>query len=124
MGGLKLNNPKSAGDLDEGEYEDIRVSHVDWDLTEDTIVARAQFGNFDNDTGAWTPGVLPTQDVLIRDGIPDGTTLYTIIFDETFKKGGDTNTERFLEMVTTAVAINLGVIGTAIKPGKSGKKKI
>lgn len=124
MGGLKLNNPKSAGDLDEGEYADIRVSHVEWDLTEDTLVARTQFGNFDDDTGVWTPGILPTQDVIIRDGIPEGTNLYSLIFDESFKKGGDTNMERFLEMVTSAAAITLGVIGTSIKPGKSGKKKI
>jgi hypothetical protein len=130
MGGIHLDTAKDAGDLDANDYTDVRVSHVEWSLASNILRAAYQLGSFDDVTGAFTPGILPQKFFTVQDGVgPDGepdpaVTDYTDFFDETFKEGADTNAERFLEMLTNILSLRLGLPGTAVKPGKSGKKKI
>lgn len=125
MGGIRLTAPKDAGDLDANDYQDVRVSRVEWDLLTDQLSVNYQLGNFDDATGEWTPGVLEQKYFAIRDGAPSESDAdYSDFFGETFKTGSDTNAERFLEMITNIISLRLGLPGTAVKPGKSGKKKV
>ena len=130
MGGIHLTTPKDAGDLDAVDYSDLRVTNLNWNLREDRLVATYQLGNFDDVTGEFVPGILPPAPFIIQDGFnqqgePDPTVDdYTVFFDETSKQGSDTNAERFVEMVTNLLSLRLGLPGAALKPGKSGKKKI
>lgn len=130
MGGIRLTTAKDAGDLDASDYSDVRVTHVNWNLREDRIGVTYQLGVFDDVTGEFTPGVLQPQLFQIWDGKDqqgnDDPTVddYTVFFGETFKTGADTNCERFLEMATNLISLRLGLPGAAVKPGRSGKKKI
>lgn len=130
MGGIHLDTPKDAGDLDPNDYTDIRVSKVAWNLVNDLLEVTYQLGAFDDVSGEWTPGILGPRIFRVvdgedQDGNPDpAITDYTDFFDETFKTGSDTNAERFLEMLTNIISLRLGLPGAAVKPGKSGKKKI
>lgn len=130
MGGIRLTTAKDAGDLDPNDYTDVRVSKVSWNLVTDSLEVVYQLGSFDDVTGEWTAGVLGPDVFRVIDGAEqDGTpnpaiTDYTDFFEETFKQGSDTNAERFLEMLTNIISLRLGLAGAAVKPGKSGKKKI
>jgi hypothetical protein len=130
MGGIHLDTAKDAGDLDSNDYTDVRVTTVSWSLQANIVNATYQLGSFDDVTGEFTPGILPEGQFRVVDGedqngVPDPSiTDYTDFFEETFKEGADTNAERFLEMVTNVISLRLGLPGTAVKPGKSGKKKV
>lgn len=130
MGGIRLTTPKDAGDLDPNDYTDVRVTHVNWSLRDDRIGVTYQLGQFDDVTGEFTPGIVAPQLFIVQDGVnqagePDETVDdYTVLFGETFKTGTDTNAERFLEMVTNLISSRLGLAGTTVKPGRSGKKKL
>lgn len=130
MGGIRLTTPKQSGDLDSQDYTDVRVTHVNWVPLEDRLVVSYELGVFDDVSGEFVKGILPRTAFTIWDGKdqngePDPTVDdYTTFFDETFKTGADTNAERFLEMCTNLISLRLGLPGTAVKPGRSGKKKI
>ena len=130
MGGIRLDTAKDAGDLDANDYTDVRISDVAWSLLADRVFVTYQLGRFDDVTGEWTPGVLTPQVFTVQDGVnqagKDDPTItdYTDFFEEAFKTGSDTNAERFLEMLTNIISLRLGLPGTAVKPGRRGRKKI
>lgn len=130
MGGIRLTTPKDAGDLDVGDYTDIRVTQVNWNLVADEITALYQLGSFNDTTGKFTAGVLPPQTYILHDFMnPDGTphpthTDYTDFFEDKNKQGPDSNAERWLELLTDIMSQRLGLAGTATKPGRGGKKKV
>lgn len=120
--GIQLTDPKDSGDLDTVDYRDIRISKVNWNLMNDIVEVTYQLGNFNDTSGIFTPGVLGPQIFVVQDEAPNND--YTTFFDETFKKGNDTNAERMVEMLTNLLSLRLGFEGAAVKPGRSGKKKI
>ena len=120
--GLRFTTPQDTGDLDVVPYQDLRIEKLDWNLLNDTIEIVYRLGNFDDVTGEWTAGVLPPQIYVINDDDPYND--FTTFFEETFKTGGDTNAERFVEMAVNLMKLRLGMDGAFEKPGKSGKKKI
>jgi hypothetical protein len=135
MGGLRFTTPKQSGDLDGIDYTDVRVMQINWSLGADNIVCQYQLGSFDDVTGEFTPGVVsPKKYAIVNkaddldangDPIPGtGHTDYDDVFDNTHKTGLDTILERYLELCADKIALRLGLSGTAVKPGKGGKKKV
>lgn len=120
--GFRFTDAQTTGDLDAVDYQDIRIEKVTWELPRDLIEVVYRLGNYDDVTGEWTPGVLPPKIFVITDEDPDND--YSVVFEETFKNGGDTNAERFIEMLVNLLSLRLGLAGAYEKPGKSGKKKI
>lgn len=121
--GLRLDTAVNTGDFDSVDYQDIRITGMRWDLQRDTIRVFYEQGNFDDVTGAFTPGFEPVKEFLIIDQ-PGGDQDYTTFFDEAFKVGTDTVAERFVEMATNLLSLRLGLPGATIKPGRSGRRVI
>lgn len=120
--GLRFTEAKGTGDLDTVDYQDVRISNVNWNLAANVIEVTYQLGNFDDTTGEWTAGILKPRSYLIDDSAPNHD--YTTVFTETFKQGNDSVAERYVEMCVNLLRLRLGLDGAYQKPGKSGKKKL